>query len=28
MSYEEASKDPEGCASCTEKHCHYDDEDK
>ena len=28
MSYEEASKDPNGCAACTEKHFLYDDEDK
>ena len=29
MSYEEAALDPKkGCVSCTEKHCHYDDEDK
>lgn len=28
ISYDEAANDPEGCASCSEKHCRYDDEDK
>ena len=26
--YIEAAKDGDGCSSCTEEHCHYDDEDK
>ena len=28
ISYDEAANDPEGCASCSEKYCRYDDEDK
>ena len=26
--YVEAAKDKDGCGSCTEEYCHYDDEDK